>query len=474
MKLAHLNKVVILMIIFILGSIQIVYAWPSVDTNGVAISTVANDQQTPQIVTDGEGGAIITWQDLRNGSDSDIYAQRIDYTGAVKWTTNGVAICTAENNQSNPQIVTDGQGGAIITWIDYRNGYENGIYAQRIDNTGAVKWTTDGVPISTVFGDKTTVQIITDGLGGAIMVWKKNFGLDWSIYAQAIDNTGAVKWTTDGVAICTTYGEKAFPQIVTDGNGGAIIAWQDRQNSSDWNIYAQAIDNTGAVKWTTDGVPICTTIGDQNSAQIVSDGNGGAIIAWNDYQGVFAQRIDNTGTVKWNTEGICISMAYNSLLSSMVSNDDYGAGAVIVWSDQRNTACNVYVQIIDNNGSNKWGYGLEICTTDTDAINPKITSFSSGFGNNYVITWQDHRKGTNWDIYAQVIDSYGTVKGTVNGVVICDAANDQTVPQIIAGWNQGAIITWQDYQNGTDWNINAAYLDTTTMVPVELSAFMTE
>ena len=86
--------------------------------------------RTPTIVSDGSGGAIITWQDYRNGNN-DIYAQRINAGGTVQWTLNGVAICTETHSQTYPTIVSDGSGGAIITWQDDRNG-NNDIYAQRI------------------------------------------------------------------------------------------------------------------------------------------------------------------------------------------------------------------------------------------------------------------------------------------------------------------------------------------------------
>jgi len=54
-------------------------------------------------VSDGAGGAIITWTDHRLGASSDIYAQRVDAAGVRKWIvsgdSNGVAITMAANDQ---------------------------------------------------------------------------------------------------------------------------------------------------------------------------------------------------------------------------------------------------------------------------------------------------------------------------------------------------------------------------------------
>ena len=41
-------------------------------------------------------------------------------------------ICTAANSQVDPQICSDGVGGAIITWTDARTGGGNDIYADRV------------------------------------------------------------------------------------------------------------------------------------------------------------------------------------------------------------------------------------------------------------------------------------------------------------------------------------------------------
>jgi hypothetical protein len=48
------------------------------------------------------------------------------------WPFNGEGICTAEGYQDYPQLVADGSGGAIITWQDYRSGSDYHVYTQRV------------------------------------------------------------------------------------------------------------------------------------------------------------------------------------------------------------------------------------------------------------------------------------------------------------------------------------------------------
>ena len=475
MKLTHLCKLILLMVICLLGIVQMVYAWPGVDDNGVAICTDAHDQYNPQLVSDGQGGAIITWQDYRNG-DPDIYAQAVDSTGAVKWTADGMAICTVSNSQDAPQLVSDGQGGAIISWNDTRNdtgGFTNcDIYAQAIDSTGAVKWTTDGVAICTAANNQYNSVLVTDGQGGAIITWQDFQNGNADVYAQAVDSAGAAKWTANGVAICLNANGQISPQLVSDGQGGAIITWYDTRNGNN-DIYAQAVDSTGAAKWAPDGIALCGTAGAQLNPHLVTDGQGGAIIAWQDQRNgnsdIYAQAVDSTGAVKWTADGVAICTDANDQYFLQLVSDGQG-GAIIPWMDTRNGNADIYAQAIVSTGTVKWTTnGMAICTDVNDQFTPQLISDGQGGA---IITWQDIRNG-NTDLYAQAVDSTGVVKWTVGGMAICTYWNSQDYPQLVSDGQGGAIITWQDGRNGNT-AIYAQSMNMNGLVPVELSGFMTE
>src|SRR5687767_14318115 len=99
------------------GQARLFAQWSTNTAVNNAICNAADLQDIPLITTDGAGGAIITWYDMRNGTDFNIYAQRIDAAGVVQWTTDGEVICNAALAQTQPQIVSDGAGGAIISWV---------------------------------------------------------------------------------------------------------------------------------------------------------------------------------------------------------------------------------------------------------------------------------------------------------------------------------------------------------------------
>jgi len=137
------------------------------------ICNASGNQSSPAIVSDLEGGAIITWHDLRNGTDNDIYVQQINASGIVQWAVNGIPICNLSGHQLYPQSVSDGAGSNIITWEDERSGTNNSdIYAQRINNSGVVQWTTNGVLLCNATVHHLYPKSFFDGAGCPILTWE--------------------------------------------------------------------------------------------------------------------------------------------------------------------------------------------------------------------------------------------------------------------------------------------------------------
>ncbi|MEK6616897.1 MAG: T9SS type A sorting domain-containing protein [Bacteroidota bacterium] len=379
--------------------------WSSNPAMNNAICQATNDQKSPQLVSDGSGGAIITWQDKRGGINYDIYVQRINASGIVQWTVDGVAICTAADDQSEPSLVSDGSGGVIVTWNDRRPGTYFDIYAQRINGSGIVQWTADGVAICTAAKSQTTPQLISDGSGGAIITWDDDRGATLDIYAQRINGSGIVQWIANGAAICTATDVQTSAQLISDGNGGAIITftWKNYPNTIA-DIYVQRINASGIVQWTANGVAICTAVGMQQFPQLISDGNGGAIITWEDPQ-IHTQRINASGIVQWTTNGVAINTAVNTQPSPQLVSDGSG-GAIITWGDMRSGFFDIYVQRINASGIVQWtGNGVTICTAANSQNQPKIISDSC----TSIITWRDLRGGTTLDIYASKIYCNGSL-----------------------------------------------------------------
>ncbi len=441
--------------------LSVVAQWSNDATVNTPICTASDEQANTAIVTDGAGGAIIAWSDNRSGN-YDIYAQRVNAAGVVQWQANGIAICTAAGSQFSPVLISDNNGGAIITWIDYRNdvSFNNtDIFAQKINAAGQLQWAANGVAVCTNTTNQRSTRMALFGTG-AVFVWSddRNGSTNSDIYAQLINDNGSSAWTANGIPVCNAASYQIDPNLIANGSNAAIISWLDNR-SGNYNVYAQRIDASGIAQWTANGVGVSITAGSKGTARIVSDGSSGAIISWEDTRSgasdVYAQRVNASGTAQWAANGIVVSNASN-LQSQPELIADQNGGAILFWLDYRNgtdfSVRDVYAQRIDGSGASLWtANGLAICTAPTSQQWYKLVSDGQ---NGAFFTWFDNRNGTN-DVYVQHVNAAGTALFTNNGSMIGGAANDQQFAVVTTDNAFGAIVAWEDKRNGTANDIYA-------------------
>ena len=245
--------------------------------------------------------------DLRDATSGlDIYAQRVLNSGAVDpaWPVNGRALCTADGDQGNPTITSDGAHGALVAWSDSRVVATSHIFAQHVLGSGAIDpaWPANGRAISDAGVLETRPLAVPDGAGGAILTWQA-FTVHLNMYAQHVRATGIVDpaWPVGGRALSITDRQQSHADIVPDGAGGAVIAWED---SSD--VVAQHVLASGALDpaYPDTGRTVCNLPSQQGDVALVATGGGGAIASWTDSRNIggtapdiFALQVLLAGTV---------------------------------------------------------------------------------------------------------------------------------------------------------------------------------
>jgi hypothetical protein len=95
------------------------------DATPIRISGAADFQKNPRAAWNGTEWLVV-WQDMRNGTDYDVYAARVTLTGAVR-DTAGIAVCTQAKDQILPNVASDGNA-FLVVWSDYRNGKDYNLY----------------------------------------------------------------------------------------------------------------------------------------------------------------------------------------------------------------------------------------------------------------------------------------------------------------------------------------------------------
>ena len=431
------------------------------NTNGNAAAVAAFAQVSAQMAPDGAGGVIVVWEDYRtDGVNADVYAQRFDASGAPLWGGGaGVVVSAAAFGQQAPVICSNGSGGAIIAWQDVRGGSEYDIYAQALDASGTRLWTpADGVLICGAMGSQTLEVITPDAVGGAIIAWRDvRSGFLSDVYAQRVSGGGVPRWTPDGVGICTFGGTQTDIQILGDQRGGAFVAWRDNRNGSLNNdVFALAVDSTGAMRsgWTTNGTIVCNATNDQSEPTLAPDGRYGFIVAWLDGRTpgaskIFAQRMRADASTVWTPNGIEVGAVAVANPAEPIAVTDGLAGAIIGWTDQKpGLTLHAYAQRVDSLGARQWSPsdGITVCTADSaQALHTVVPDLTGGA----IFTWTDKRgAGTSDEIRAQSISGNGTLRWNPLGVAIAATNGARMNTTAIPDGYGGAFFGWQDLRSG--------------------------
>ncbi len=432
--------------------------------DGVAISPTGTNYK-PFIVSDGANGSIVAWY---GGNGSDIFAQRLraDGSTAPGWPVGSpLTVCAAAGLQEQPVGVSDLAGGILLFWQDARNGSNYDIFCQHIGaagdvfGNGAANWVSGGIPIATAAGNQYVPAAAPDDSGGAIVVWQDGrLGAgNYDIYAQRVDADGNKLWAPAGAPVCVATNNQINPTIVADGAGGAFIAWQDYRKGSEYDIYVQHLNASGAIvtggRWITDGLGICTATNSQFYPALAADA-GGVYVVWQDFRTgtdnhIFAQRVSGAGDVptNWPANGTPVCQAQYSQYYPVVVGDGAG-GAFIAWQDYRTGTTNhIFAQHVTAANVGLAADGVPVCLASNGQFSPQIASDGQ---NGAFVTWYDSRGGSTNDIYVQHVDTQGrlNLSWDANGLPACLAANTQQFPVVAPGGLGSATVTWQDLRSG--------------------------
>jgi hypothetical protein len=443
-------------------------AWPNDVHTNLAVCTAAVNQEFPQSVSDGAGGMFIAWLDSRNGTAYHLYAQHLLASGDVDpaWPASGAVICSTSGGKSyDLSIITDGAGGAIVTWPENRDGNQYAdLYSQHVLSSGIVdpSWPVNGRPVAVAPWIQYRVQTVSDGAGGVIAVWQDGRSGSFDIYAHHVLASGAVDpaWPAQGRAICTAARDQYNPSIVSDNAGGALIAWDDFR-SSDYDVYALHVLASGAIDpaWPANGLLVCGLPDVQYVPAIVPDGSGGGVIVWLDHRSgseyePYAQHLSISGVIDpaWPSTGrMLCTTATGAGIHVVVS--DMAGGAIVAWSGPGVNGAEIFAQRILASGvvDPAWPpNGRAVCSELHQQQYPSITSDGE---EGAIVLWSDPRNN-NLDLYAQHVTSSGAIDPTWpnDGQAVTTAVGDQKPYSLtpVSDGNGGLLVAWQDERLGNN------------------------
>ena len=262
-----------------------------VDESGFAISTQNWGEGYPAVAC-GDSNWLVAWQDSRERPQRyDIYCARVTPGGAVL-DPDGIAVCTADESQTYPQVAFDGTNWLVV-WEDRRRGYNNyEVYGARVSQDGTVL-DADGFNISNNPEDLGSPSVCFGGTD-YLVAWEDEHG-------GTYDKVYGTRVATDGSVLDTPFNISggAGPRQASIAHDGAnwLVAWEN----GDIKCTRVAPDGT-----LPDSVPLVLSSGyaENGRPAAVYDGHNW-LVAWDRADEGVRERADIVGA-RVTPEGVLL------------------------------------------------------------------------------------------------------------------------------------------------------------------------
>lgn len=335
----------------VLSSGEMDGAWP---VGGAAPNPADPYQSYPALVGDGFGGVIAVCQDAQTGNQH-IFAYHLFPAGIPdpEWPSNGASLCLAQFNQRRPLAVSDGSGGAIAAWFDFRGATSNDVYAAHVGYDGQVSpgppYT--GARISNAARDQNLTDLIANPGGGAFVAWDDSRSLSSSVdvyvHKLGADAAPDPAWPVNGLAVCALGSVQNRARLATDGAGGVYVLWCDGRDGVSTRIYVHHALANGTLDpaWTAQGVSVSSSSTGQIADDLILTSDG-MLVIWHDSPSeIRVQHVLSTGVVdpSWPAIGLLIGSSGDS--PAAVSDED--GGAMLAWGNVNG----VFAQHVLSSGS---------------------------------------------------------------------------------------------------------------------------
>lgn len=402
---------------------------PQFAANGLLVS--ANPQSTSLVDWDLEcaanGDAVLVFTDTRAGTDLDVYAYRITQAGTFVWGANGVTLSQNAEFEASPNCAVLDNGSSVFTWGRTPSSGTGSIRVQVLDAAGTPQFPMDGFGISGLTNERPGFSDVVAAPGGSYIVsFLRNiasFSSPRHIKAQKFDSSGTALWNSgtpvivfDASAVPIAY----WPVVEPDGTGGAAFAWHYAPGNV-FQCFVQRVTAAGVEQFPHNGVPVSLepNLMKLEPSLTVLQPSGDLALCFNrrntgqSQWGVGAQRIDGTtGARLWTDNGVELEPvdSKNETFERIVP---YGNGVICSWFDNPNTPlpdARVVAQRLDGAGTLLWPIGGVIVSSQAPALASK-DDLEVGIDSSGVMraTWDDNRTDPSGDIYAQSLNSDGSL-----------------------------------------------------------------
>lgn len=464
--------------------------WSTDPNTNLKICDVAGEQALAKIAMTSDGGCYISWFDTRSGS-YNVYLQRLDALGYKQWAADGLLISNNPQDTwiTDYDLICDQNDNAVIVFSDIRSGGLLKPFAYMISPTGNFLWGANGVDISTGDNFQPSPVVTETSDGNFVFAWISSDGSQ-KIALQKLSATGQKLWGTTPILIQSGTEDYSYPAVVKSDNDQVILVHTVQTGGfpPQVRIRAHKLDLNGQLVWGSTGVMI------QDNGQMAffqvpeveSDGNNGALIAWydgramNNLSSSFIQHISSAGNLYFPANGAEGSLAAErNKFSPQVAYNSATQETYLFWietepNQNQNGICG---QKFSPSGNRIWG-NTGMVFVPLSAPNTKsISDLSSHMGNNqiYIFYLDSQASGLNSMTMGFACDTTGGFIWSGNFVTLSNATQEKLQMETAMDVYKNCKLVWGDKRFDASGiyaqDINPSGQLGQPVIPVELTTF---
>ncbi|HCW75783.1 MAG TPA: hypothetical protein DHU63_04505 [Candidatus Marinimicrobia bacterium] len=434
--------------------------WPANPANNLAICTSNGEQTVPKVAATSDGGCFVAWYDHR-GTNYDVYIQYLDPAGVPQLGNNGLLVSnhTQDTWITDWDMTVDLNDNAIFAVNDIRAGGDWDIYGYSVSTDGTFNWGIDGITLSNNAYFEPTPQVMTANDGNIYFAWQQETDDGYVINVYKVSPAGQDMWMPATITLSSEFG-LSIPRLAPTNDGGFLLQYLVAQGGgfpTPNHLYIQRFNASGIAQWETAGVGLNVAggFGFAPLPNLVSDGNNGAVSFWYDSRTmqnhVYLERINGLGNVSWTRDGVLASTA-NELQTSPAIAFNPATGNTTVFYQTSNTgqtASGLGAQLFNAAGERQWtdnGIALVPLSTQQQYL---LQAFPQSDGT-AVVVYLEYVAGSavNALLKAIKLDDQGNMVWGPTATVLASTPSSKGHLAASVRPNGTVVAAWHDDRNG--------------------------
>ncbi|MBI4244946.1 MAG: hypothetical protein HY606_12725 [Planctomycetes bacterium] len=275
---------------------------------------------------------IIAWEDDRSGI-WQIYSQYLTFDPvnnifSVKWAPEGIKVFGFQGEQSLAQVKAHSSSNQLSVFVtgEHFNGSNYDVLINKIDKLGEGQFGSgNGIVVGGGFQDVINkdqrAPVFTfDAFGNVVMAVQHTQDAqagNLDIWAGTLSKLDGNLLPGTLVPVCINPAQQSNPSIVSAKDSTEFaVGWIDKRNTTSGDVYVQKFGTDGAVKFTANGIPVCTSAGIKSTIILSADGSsnfvhGDFLITYTIDKLLRARILGNAGVVYRSTMPDFSSMTIN-------------------------------------------------------------------------------------------------------------------------------------------------------------------